>query len=124
MKPIARNIRPGAVRLVAGCAALLSVAALVWLTHGLVSPPPLGAERAAFRDQNLAEVREADVRALTTPGWVDRARGIVRLPIEEALKLAEREWQNPTQARAHLLGRLEKATAVPAKPAGKPGASE
>jgi small-conductance mechanosensitive channel len=36
---------------------------------------------------DLLELREAEDRALTTYGWVDRNAGVVRIPIEQAMKL-------------------------------------
>jgi hypothetical protein len=46
---------------------------------------------------------------------IDGQRGIVRLPIEDAMKLAAQKWQNPAQARADLISRAERA-AAPVKP--------
>lgn len=40
---------------------------------------------------DLRNLRESEQRTLTTYGWVDRNAGIVRIPIEQAMKLtAER----------------------------------
>ena len=36
---------------------------------------------------DLADMREAERRALTTYGWVDQQKGIVRIPIDQAMKL-------------------------------------
>jgi hypothetical protein len=36
---------------------------------------------------DLAAMRDAEQRALTTYGWVDPQKGIVRVPIDEAMKL-------------------------------------
>ena len=36
---------------------------------------------------DLADMRDAEKRALTTYGWVDQQKGIVRIPIDEAMKL-------------------------------------
>jgi hypothetical protein len=36
---------------------------------------------------DLLDLREAEERALTTYGWVDRNAGIVRIPIEQAMRL-------------------------------------
>jgi hypothetical protein len=110
--------------LVAGVGAFLIVAALVWGRRKLVQPPPLTEDRVATRLRSLAEVRAADAQALTTVGWIDQAKGVVRLPIAEALKLTEREWQNPAQARSNLIARVEKATVVPPKPPEKPSVYE
>ena len=57
-------------------------------------------------------------------GWVDQAKGVVRLPIAEARKLALREWQNPAAARSNLIARVEKATAAPPPPPAKPNPFE
>lgn len=42
-------------------------------------------KRAADRYVTLAKLREADHEALTTVAWVDQGKGIVRIPIEEAM---------------------------------------
>jgi hypothetical protein len=42
--------------------------------------------------QDLVDLRTAEERTLTTYGWVDRNAGVVRIPIEQAMKLTiERE---------------------------------
>ncbi|HEY9172475.1 MAG TPA: hypothetical protein VI136_09355 [Verrucomicrobiae bacterium] len=104
--------------------AFLIVAALVWVTRKLVPPTALDEARVAERYKNLAEVRGADSQALTTVGWVDHAKGVVRLPMDTALKLTEREWQHPAQARSNLIARVEKATYVPPPPPPKPSQYE
>jgi hypothetical protein len=55
---------------------------------------------------------------------VDQGKGLVRLPIVEAMKLVERKWQNPAEARKDLIARVEKATALPPKAPEKPSAFE
>jgi hypothetical protein len=37
--------------------------------------------------QDLADMRAAEEQVLTTYGWVDRNAGVVRIPIDEAMKL-------------------------------------
>jgi hypothetical protein len=101
--------------------ACLIFVALVWKMRQYTTPEPLGAQRAAERTKALADSRGADADALNTVGWVDQAKGTVRIPIAEAMKLAEREWQNPAQARSNLVARVEKANA---KPPEKPSAFE
>ncbi len=102
----------------------LIFAALVWKTRQYTMPAPLGAERAAERAKALVELRASETDALTTVGWVDQGKGIVRLPISDALKLAEKHWQNPAQARATLHDRVEKAFYVPPPPPPKPSVFE
>ena len=87
-------------------------------------PAPLGKNRAEERAKALAEIRGAENEALTTSAWIDQGKGIVRLRIEDAMKLVEREWQNPAAARSNLVARVEKATALPPKPPEKPSPFE
>lgn len=102
----------------------LIFAALVWKMRQYTTPAPLGTERAAERAKALAELRAAETDALTTVGWIDKSKGLVRLPIAEAMKLAEKQWQNPAQARAAMNDRVEKAFYVPPPPPPKPSAFE
>jgi hypothetical protein len=103
----------------------LIVAALVWAMHRYTQPPPLGEDRAVVRAKALAELRAAEADALEHPGWVDPTKGIVRLPIEDAVKMVERDWgQNPSAARSNLIARVEKATAPPPKAPEKPSQFE
>jgi hypothetical protein len=104
-------------------ATLLILAGLlvaVVLAHAMVRltrPAPIEADRAALRAKTLADLRAANAEALTTYGWVDQSKGIVRLPIERAMELTLQEWQNPAAARAALIEREEKAAApAPAPP--------
>jgi hypothetical protein len=87
-------------------------------------PPPLGEDRVALRKKALADLRAAEATELESYGWVDQAKGVVRLPIREAMKLALREWQNPAAARTNLIARVEKATAVPPAAPAKPSQFE
>lgn len=104
---------------------LLIVAALAWAIHHYTQPAPLGEDRAAVRAKALAELRAAEADALANPGWVDPAKGIVRLPIADAMNLVERQWsENPSAARSNLTARVELATAVPPKPPEKPSPFE
>ncbi len=45
------------------------------------------AERSAVRLKNLEEVKAADALQVTTYGWNDRAKGIVRIPVKRAMEL-------------------------------------
>ncbi len=101
--------------LLAVVGACLIFALLVGETKKYTQPPPVDEGRAAVRAKALSELRAAEADALNTVGWVDQAKGVVRLPIGEAMKLVEREWQNPAQARSNLIARVEKATALPPK---------
>ena len=102
----------------------LIFAGLVWQMREYTTPPPLGAVRAAERAKALADLRAEEAIALNNVGWVDQAKGVVRLPIADAVKLAEKQWQNPAKARADLIARVEKATALPPKAPEKPSQFE
>jgi hypothetical protein len=102
----------------------LIVAALVFAMRHYTQPPPLGEDRVALRKKALAELRATEAEELNTYGWLDQGKGIVRLPIEEAMKLALRDWQNPAAARSNLIARVEKATAPPPKAPAAPNPFE
>ena len=105
--------------------AFLIVGALAWAIHRYAQPPRLGADRAAVRAKALADMRAEEAEALASPAWIDKAKGLVRLPIEQAMRLVEREWgQNPAAARAKLIAREEKAAAAPPKAPEKPSPYE
>lgn len=94
--------------------ALLIFSALVWAMRHYTQPMPLGEDRAAVRAKTLAELRAAEAQALTTPAWIDKTKGLVHLPVEDAMKIIEREWgQNPAAARSNLIAREEKANPPP-----------
>lgn len=118
----ARPIWPYAVAILG---AFLIVAALVQAMVHYTQPVSLNAARAAERAKALAELRAAETEALRTPAWVDQPKGFVRLPIEDAMKLVERDWgQNPAAARSNLIDRVEKATALPPRAPEKPSQFE
>jgi hypothetical protein len=104
--------------------AFLIFGALVWAMWHFTQPAPLGEDRVAVRKKALADMRAAESDELNNYGWLDQAKGIVRLPIAEAKKLALREWQNPASARSNLIARVEKAAALPPKAPEKPSAFE
>jgi hypothetical protein len=97
--------------------AFLIVAGLVWTMRKYSEPPALNAKRAVERANALKEVRAADNDALKNTGWIDQPKGVVRLRIEDAMKIVEREWsRNPGAARSNLISRVEKATAIAPPP--------
>jgi hypothetical protein len=119
------NNRSSWPTLVAVLAACLIFAALVWQMKKYTQPAPAAdAGRKAERAKARAELTAAETDALNNAGWIDQTKGLVRLPIAEALKIAERDWQNPAQARSNLIARVEKATALPPKAPEKPSAFE
>ena len=89
------------------------MAGMVWAVKKYTTPAPFGKERAEQRRKALAEVRAADAAGLNGYGWVDQPKGIVRIPVEVAMKITEREWRNPAAARSNLVARAEAAAAKP-----------
>jgi hypothetical protein len=117
--------RTGLAYVIAVLGSFLIVAGLVWVMHQYTQPAPLGEDRAAVRAKALAELRAAETEALTTIGWVDVSKGIVRLPVEDAMKWVEQQWgQNPAAARSNLSARVEKANAPPPRQPEKPSQFE
>ena len=116
-QPTNCNCKTGLVNAIAILGAFLIVAALVWAMRHYTQPEPLNASRAAERAKALAEIRAAETGALNNTGWIDQSKGIVRLRIEDAMNLVEREWQDPAAARSNLIARVEKANPAPPPPA-------
>jgi hypothetical protein len=96
--------------------------ALIVIVKFSIPVPAIDADRNATISKALAEIRHAEMIALENPGWVDQPRGIVRLPIETAMQITAKEWQNPAQARADLIAREAKLSA-PAPKNTKPKAN-
>lgn len=118
----ARVSWPTVLAAVGACAVFLALVAQ--MKKHTLPPPPVDAERRAERARALAELRAAENEALQNPAWIDPAKGLVRLPIDVAMELTAREWQNPAQARSNLIARVEQATAVPPPPPQKPSEFE
>jgi len=124
MTPQAARERAQLAYLAGILGSFLIIAALVWAMQRYTQPPPLGADRVAVRKKALAELRAVETSGLDSYGWVDQGKGVVRLPIAEAMKLALREGQNPAAARSNLISRVEKATAAPPAAPAKPSQFE
>ena len=116
-----RTVWPVGVAFLAAC---LLFAVIVAAVKYSTPVPAIEADRAAVRTKALAEIRAAETQALDHPGWIDENRGLVRLPIEVAMQITEREWQNPAVARSNLTARVEKATAPVPQPLAKPNPFE
>ena len=103
----------------------LIVAVLTLALHHYLRPPPLGQDLVATRTKALGDMRGAEDEGLSTPAWLDRSKGIVRLPIADAMNLTLREWgRNPAAARSNLIARIEMATAPPPRVTEKPSPFE
>ena len=106
--------RAGLIYLIAVIGAFLIVCALVMTMRHYNQPPGLNTKRMAERAAALAELRAAEAEAISRPGWVDQGKGIVRLPVDQAMKIVLKDWQNPAAGRSNLLARVAKANPPPA----------
>jgi hypothetical protein len=96
---------------------LLIVAVLVRVMVDYTRPAPPTEDRAELRRKNLKELRNANAEVLDTANyaWQDQAKGIVRIPIKDAMEMSLKLWQDKDAARSNLIARVEKATAPPPK---------
>jgi hypothetical protein len=93
----------------------------------VIGPGPRGSDyeetRAKKRMENLKTSREEAEKALTTYGWIDKNKGVARIPIERAMELTVAELAQKKPAAAGPIATPEPqapaATASPA-PAGSP----
>ena len=70
--------------------------------------PAIDADRAAVISQALFEIHTNEAVSLENAAWIDRDRGVVRLPIAQAMQMTEFYGGG---ARNELIMRSEKATA-------------
>jgi len=116
---------PGMAYVAAVLGAFLVVAALVGIMRHYSQAPQVDAKRVAERAKALAELRAADAERLNNTAWIDRSKGIVRLRIDDALEIVERDWgADPVAARSNLIVRVGKATAAPAAATNAPSPYE
>ena len=99
--------------------ALLIVALLVWAIYRYAHPAPLGANRADERRKNLADNRQANA-ALDQYGWADAGKGVVRLPISEAMRVTIKDYQNIGAAKKEIAVRVDKFSAPAPAPEAPP----
>ena len=86
----------------------------------IIGPSPRGTDfeetRAKKRIENLKTLRDEADKALTTYGWVDKNKGVARIPIERAMELTVADLAKQKPAPAGPI-----ATQAPAEgTAGKP----
>ena len=70
----------------------------------VIGPAPRGSDyeetRAKKRMENLKTTRDEALKALTTYGWIDKNKGVARIPITRAMELtvAQLAQQKPAPA--------------------------
>ena len=76
-------------------------------------------KRAKAREEKLKTLREEDTKALMTYGWIDKNKGVARIPIERSMELTVTELSQRKPAPAYAI-----ATPAPqASPASGTAAS-
>lgn len=89
---------------------------LLFAFFGLVALVVIGASprgdtyeqrRAKVRAEKLQAVRDEASKALTTYGWANKSKGVVRIPIEEAMKLTVTELAQKIPAPANPIATPE-----------------
>jgi hypothetical protein len=107
---------------------------LLFAFFGLLALVVLGAsprgdnyerKRAQERAKKLQTAQEETIKALTTYGWVDKNKGVVRIPINDAIRLTLAELSLRTPAPANPIPPSEASPTAPAaaSPAPSPAAS-
>lgn len=84
----------------------------------VVGPSPRGnayeQKRAKAREEKLKVLREEDAKALAGYGWIDKNKGIARLPIDRAMQLTMAELAQKKPAPANPIATPEpQASATP-----------
>ena len=99
----------------------------------VIGPGPRGSDyeetRAKKRMENLKTSREEAEKATTTYGWIDKNKGVARIPIERAMELTVAELAQKKPAAAGPIATPEPqapAAAASPAPAGppQPGAAQ
>ena len=88
----------------------------------VIGPAPRGSDyeetRAKKRMENLKASRDDAIKALTTYGWIDKNKGVARIPITRAMELTVAQLAQQKPAPAGPIATPEpQAPAAPASPA-------
>ena len=80
-------------------------------------------KRAKARSEKLDAAQKQMLTALTTYGWVDKTKGVVRIPINEAMQLTVAELADKKPAAANPIATPEPNPAPATSPASSPAAA-
>ena len=89
----------------------------------IIGPAQRGSDyeeaRAKKRVENLKTLREETDKALTNYSWIDKTKGLARIPIERAMELtvAELAKQKPAPAGPIAMPETQAPAGAPASPA-------
>jgi hypothetical protein len=79
-------------------------------------------KRAKARAEKLQAAQKQHFAALTTYGWVDKNKGVVRIPVTEAMKLTVAQLADKKPTAANPIATPEPAAAPGTSPAASPAA--
>src|SRR6266487_1162313 len=86
----------------------------------VIGPTPRGSDyeetRAKKRVENLKTLREEADKALTTYGWIDKNKGVARVPIGRAMELTVADLAKQKPAPAGPIATPASAEATAGKP--------
>ena len=90
----------------------------------IIGPLPRGSDyeeaRAKKRVENLKTLREEGDKALTTYGWVDKSKGVARIPIARAMELTVADLAKQKPAPAGSIATPAAAEVTGPKPEAQP----
>src|SRR4030095_5111466 len=125
-----RQVAHGRTPLSAWFGIVLLFALFGVIVLAIIGPAQRGSDyeeaRAKKRVENLKTLREETDKALTTYSWIDKTKGLARIPIERAMELtvAELAKQKPAPAGPIATPETQAPAGVPASPApASPAAS-
>jgi hypothetical protein len=97
------------------------------LTFVAVKASPRGSDyekkRAEARAKKLEDAQKENLTALTTYGWVDKSKGVARIPINDAMKLTLAELAEKKPAAAGPIVAASPSAAPQTSPAPSAAAS-
>jgi hypothetical protein len=106
-------------------AVILSFVLFGVIVLAVIGPLPRGDDyeqrRAKAREEKLKTAREEDAKALTTYGWIDKNKGVARIPVARAMELTIVDLAQKKPAPAGPIATPEAPAA--ASPGGSPAAS-
>lgn len=89
--------------------ALLSMVVLVGITSRMVEPEQAPSDpKAAERMQKLIEMRSSVQSELTQMVALDENNQVVRLPIDKAIDVMLKEWEDPSKGHQWLQARYQR----------------
>jgi len=84
---------------IGGLGFILLFLLILWLAYLPYRPEPISEVLAQTRLENLQEVENASVEAVSTYGVINPQEGIYRIPVEEAMKLTVEEYRTKSSVK-------------------------